>query len=72
MVLDACGMYFILLALPFPLTGQNHKTNQVVMNVGWVLWPKEYTLIAYIFHDTPTGLSCKYRRGVVIKYIIPL
>jgi hypothetical protein len=73
MVLDACEMYFLLLLLPlFPLTGPNRETNQMIMNVGCVLWPKEYTLIAYILHDTPTRISCKYRCSVVIKYIIPV
>ena len=73
MVLDACEMYFpLLLSLLFPLTGPNRETNQMVVNIGCVLWPKVYTLIAYILHDTPIGLSCKYRCSVVIKYIITL
>jgi hypothetical protein len=42
MVLDACEMYFLLLlSLLFPLTGQNLETNRMVVNVGYVLWPKE-------------------------------
>jgi len=62
----------LLLSRLFLLTGSNRETFQMVMNVGRVLWPKEYTLIAYILHDTPTGLSCKYRFIIVTKYMIPL
>jgi len=72
MVLAACEMYFSFLSRLFPLTGPNRETIPMVMNVGCVLWPKEYTLIAYILHDTPAGLSCRYRCSIVTKYIIPL